>query len=302
MKKINVAILGTGKIGKYHVREFHHFGANVVAILGSSEESSSINSRKLEKEFNIKVKPYYILEELLKNEDLEAVSICTPPEMHELQTRKCLEKNLHVLCEKPFVQTDNSNYQIAERLFNLAEKKEKILTVNTQLASIAKYFIPFLKTNELKKMSMYMEPGKDGVGMLEDSLPHTNSLLIKLIPQGEAEDIKILSKTNKFASLKFTYRNKEKACEVTYNLQFKADRPRKIMFSLNETLFSRKIDSDYRQILVGGGKRVIIEDPLRVSIHKFLGAINGVDNLLVNKEEILENISLAEEIVGKYMS
>ena len=94
MEKIRVAILGVGKIGKYHVKEFSLLGAEVVAILGSTRESSSKTAEELKKEFGINVRPYYQINEMIKWERLDAVSICTPPKMHESQVRICLENNI----------------------------------------------------------------------------------------------------------------------------------------------------------------------------------------------------------------
>ena len=151
MKKLRVAVLGAGKIGKYHVRELFSLGSEVVAILGSTKESSSKTAGELNKEFGVNARPYYVLEELLRNEDLDAVSVCTPPKLHEYQMRMCLENDLHIMCEKPFIQAENDGYSKAEGLFDLAEKKGKTLTVNTQWASIADYFRIYGFLNDLRE-------------------------------------------------------------------------------------------------------------------------------------------------------
>src|SRR3989344_8952594 len=101
MPKPMIAILGASGIGKFHARDFQKAGCEVVAILGSTEESAARTATKLRDDFNIEARPYCDLETLLLSEKLDAVSICTPSELHALQVRKCLRAGLHVLCEKP---------------------------------------------------------------------------------------------------------------------------------------------------------------------------------------------------------
>ena len=301
MKKSSVAILGAGGFGKYHVREFSKLGAKVVAILGSTKENSLKTARELNREFGIETRPYDSLRELLENEDLDAVSICTPPNMHELQIKMCLEKDLNVICEKPFLQNCENNYETAKSLFDLSEKKGKILTVNTQWASIADYFIRYGFLSDLRKLSISMEPEKKGINMLRDHLPHTNSVLIKMIPNGKSDRIQFLEKTEDSITVKFEYFNNQKTCEVHYNLKSRTKKPGEIIFSLNEECFRRKIGPNYKQFFVSDKYRFEIKDPLKISIKSFLEACSGFVSPLVNKREILENILLEEQIIQEYI-
>ena len=302
MNKTRVAILGAGKIGRYHAREFSSLGAEVVAILGSSRESSAKTAEKLEKDFGVKTKPYHVLEELLGNEKLDAVSICTPPEMHASQIRLCLEKGLNVMCEKPFVQTNNDDYKTAKELLDFAEKKRRILTVNTQWASIVDYFKGYTDLDSLKKFSMEAEPEGKGIGLLNDFLPHANSVLIKMVPDGKVEGIEFLSKNENSVIVKFKYENSKKSVEVKYGFRTRVSRPGQIVFSLNEKTFRREIGSEYKQFFAANKERFEIEDPLRVSIRKFLQACNDYGVPLISKKEILENIALTKQIIKEYIS
>lgn len=302
MEKTKIAILGAGNIGKYHVREFANLGADVSAILGSTKESVSRTAENLKEELNVKVTPYYELEELFEKEKLDAVSICTPPEMHEKQIRRCLEKGLHVMCEKPFIQSRGNNYEMAKELFYFADKQKKILTVNTQWASIINYLGQYDELKDLERILIHMEPGKKGIEMLRDHLPHTNSILMKFIPEGKTREIEIPIKTDKAITIQFKYKKQEKTCDVIYDFKFKEDRPRQMILSLNEKIFSREIGPGYKQIFRDEtGKSFEIKDPLMVSIDRFLRASEGLGTPLVNKKEILENIALGEEIINEYI-
>ncbi|MFH1311217.1 MAG: FAD-dependent oxidoreductase [Nanoarchaeota archaeon] len=301
MEKLRVAVLGAGKIGKYHVKEFSQCGAEVVAILGSTRESSSKTAEELKKEFGINVRPYYKIEEMIKWERLDVVSICTPPELHESQVRICLENNLHVICEKPFVDSHEDNYKIVEELFNLAEKRKKILTVNTQWASIVDYFKKYPDLEKLKSISMYMEPAERGIDMIKSFLPHANSVLIGLIPKGMIDDIKFLSKEEDFITIKFRFKNQETECDVRYDFKLRVKKPGEIIFSLNGESFRRDIGPGYKQAFIGNKRSFEVEDPLKVSIRKFLEGVKGTGTSLVCKKDILENIALAEKVISEYI-
>ena len=62
------------------------------------------------------------LEELLDRESLDFVDICTPPPYHASCILSALNRDLHVLCEKPFVGT-RAEFQ---RIARLSAKKKRI--------------------------------------------------------------------------------------------------------------------------------------------------------------------------------
>lgn len=298
MNNLNVAILGARGIGKFHAREFNDAGCNVCAVLGSTQESSARASVSLKSSFNIDAKSYLLLEKLLEDEKLDAVSICTPPELHESQVRACLNHGLHVLCEKPFITNQQSpNYDVAKELIDLAKRKNKILTVNTQWPSI----LPLVKPEKLISLDVSMEPGKTGLDMLYDHLPHANSLLVNLIPNGQPKDIRFPVKSDEEIKIQFDYANADNSYAVGYHLKFKADRPRTVAFSFNGESFTREISAGYQQTLISPSRAIPIEDPLKVSIRRFVSAINEQGSPLISHQEILENVALQDAIVKEYL-
>ena len=301
MERLRVAIIGASGIGKFHFREFMNAGAKVTAILGSSPETARKTAQSLGEQFGVTPNAYSDLDNLIKNEKLDAVSICTPAEMHYAQTKKCLESGLHVLCEKPFVLDPLSgNYKLAKQLIELAEKNDQIISVNTQWPAVLRYIRNVTDLSEVKDFSMYMEPGAQGKEMLTEILPHANSLLVKLIPEGYARDIKFWKRCEDETQVSFLYSNKNSECNVGYHFKFKADRPRRVNFSINDQQFEREIGDNYQQMFVSNGKKYLIEDPFKISIGKFVDAIKGRDCPLISTEEILENVRLQEDIVAVY--
>ena len=302
MKKPKVAILGASGIGKFHAREFHKAGCDVVAILGSTEESAARTAEELRQEFNIQARPYHDLETLFSSEELDAVSICTPPKLHSSQVRKCLEAGLHVLCEKPFVlDTKDKNYQIAKDLLTLAKEKGKILTVNTQWVSIVPYLEKNFDLKNIKSFSMYMEPPiMGGLNLITEAIPHANSMLLGLTSNKNLlpDSIKFPISNEEEIIIKFNYGK----CEALYHFKLKEQRPRKLSFTLNGTEFVREIRENYSQQLIYDGKAIDIPDPLAKSINAFIEAISGEGSPLVDERDILDNIRIQDLVMKEYLS
>ena len=87
---MRVAVLGAGKIGRHHVRAYIDAGADVVAILGSTRESAQATAARLNEELGTNIKSYSDLDQLVGQESLEAVSVCTPNHLHEPHTSTAL--------------------------------------------------------------------------------------------------------------------------------------------------------------------------------------------------------------------
>jgi predicted dehydrogenase len=302
MGKLKIAVLGASGIGKFHVREFLAAGANVTAILGSSKESVEKTADSLNLEFGFHPKTYVKLETLLQTEHLDAVSIATPPQMHYDQAKKCLEAGLHVLCEKPFVFNSYSeNGKPTAELIALAKNQNRIVTINTQWPSVLRYVAPLVDISRVESFFMYTQPGERGIGMLWDHLPHTNSMLVKLIPGGRAEEIKFSETSEEENDVDFIYRSHDSLCQVHYKFKFKATRPRDLWFSINGVEFKREIGEAYQQKLITGKANIEIEDPFKASLKMFVDSIKGMAQPLISTAEIIENVLLQDDIIKAYV-
>lgn len=93
--ELSFAIVGCGRIAKRHATEIMKVGT-LVAVC----DTDASNAAELATEYGVRM--YLSLEEmLLKEHELDVVSICTPNGLHAAQAIKCLEANKHVICEKP---------------------------------------------------------------------------------------------------------------------------------------------------------------------------------------------------------
>ena len=96
-RKIRMAIVGCGRISK------NHFGSidehqNHIELVSICDVQQTVLS---EHEATYKVKGYLDLSDMLENEDLDLVSICTPSGIHADQTELCAKHGVNVMTEKP---------------------------------------------------------------------------------------------------------------------------------------------------------------------------------------------------------
>jgi len=86
---MNVAIVGLGFVGRAHLEAARRLGASVCALAGKSRRESG------------EMRWYGSYEELLADDSLDVVHICTPNNLHLAQSLAALRAEHHVICEKP---------------------------------------------------------------------------------------------------------------------------------------------------------------------------------------------------------
>ena len=115
---INVAIIGFGLSGRYLQAPFFenniHF--NLKIILSNSQNPQ---------DYFPNVKVVKNINEIINDENIDLVSICSPNETHFEYAKLALLAGKHVLVEKPFTASSNE----AEELIMLARQQKKVLTV-----------------------------------------------------------------------------------------------------------------------------------------------------------------------------
>jgi len=116
MEQVRIGVIGTGRMGQNHCRVYANMRhAKFVGVCDVNGDLGKDIARKFE------VSYFRDVESLLENVD--AVSICTPtPEHYEL-VRRCLDRNIHVMVEKPFTETLDQ----AQALKEAAEKNKKLV-------------------------------------------------------------------------------------------------------------------------------------------------------------------------------
>lgn len=118
--KVNWGILGTASIARLQTIPGMQKAenANLYAIAGRNKEK--VDQFKEEYGFE---KAYYSLEELLDDENVDAVYIPLPNNLHKEWIKKAAAKKKHILCEKPLVPTPEE----AKEVIDFCKKEGVIL-------------------------------------------------------------------------------------------------------------------------------------------------------------------------------
>ncbi|MFW9947709.1 MAG: Gfo/Idh/MocA family protein [Candidatus Odinarchaeota archaeon] len=95
MKKKNTAVVGLGWFGRAHARNFYNL-SNLVGICDSDKKILEIIAKEYDD-----VNTYSNIDDMIKNEDIAAVSVVTPPKQIPIVAKKFAEKGIDILMEKP---------------------------------------------------------------------------------------------------------------------------------------------------------------------------------------------------------
>jgi UDP-N-acetylglucosamine 3-dehydrogenase len=172
LKKLGVAVIGTGQWGKNHARVYKELpSAELIAICDVNSERAKAMAAQYG------VKAYSDSTQMLKDKSIEAVNVCTWSTILAKEALKALRAGKHVLVEKPMA----TNTQQALKLVKTAKENGLHLTVGFLMR-----FIPGLqsirqsvenkKIGELvcataKRVSQWPERIGD-VGVVKDTAIH----------------------------------------------------------------------------------------------------------------------------------
>jgi predicted dehydrogenase len=148
-KKVRVAVVGGGNVAQVaHLPAYkQHPDVELVALV----EENAVKRRRLAVQYGFK-SDYYDLTKMLKNEEIDAVDICTPNYLHAPMAIAALRAGCHVLCEKPLAR----NAAEAQRMVDTAKKSKKMLMVamNNRFRRDVEVLQKFIKRGELGEVQL----------------------------------------------------------------------------------------------------------------------------------------------------
>ena len=119
MKKINVAVIGTGNMGQHHVRVFSTLRkVKLIAVCDQNIERAKELAQKYGSKF------YQDYNVMLNSEQIDAVTIAVPTFLHHKIALDVLKRGLSVLIEKPIATTLEEAKDIVQ-----ASHKEKSIVM-----------------------------------------------------------------------------------------------------------------------------------------------------------------------------
>ncbi|MCJ7429710.1 Gfo/Idh/MocA family oxidoreductase [Candidatus Bathyarchaeota archaeon] len=300
MRKLGVAVIGTGFWGKNHARVYTELAeTDLVAICDIDAE----RARSVAKQFG--VKPYVNTGSLLKNKDIEAVSICTWSTRLAKEALKALKAGKHVLVEKPMAADSRQ----AQKLLQTAEKEALHLTVGFLMR-----FIPGLQHIERavkdrtigelvcatsKRVSQWPERIGD-VGVVKDTAIHDIDVMRYIFNE---DPVAVYGKTGNMAHTKFedyaqlmlTFKGGKTAfIESNWLTPYKT---RTLVATGSKAIM--RLDYITQELAIENEKETLqprypVKEPLKLELQNFAKSILENERPLATGEDGLKALRIAE--------
>lgn len=149
MKKIKIGVIGTGQMGRGHLRSLRFIdGAEVVAICDvykmSMDKASKFVTRGV-----LRFRDY---RDLLSVREIDGVIVSTPNFTHSRISVDALRAGKHVLCEKPMA----TNIRDARKMIEASRKTDRILQIGLELRYAPQYckMYSIIKSGRIGKVEM----------------------------------------------------------------------------------------------------------------------------------------------------
>jgi predicted dehydrogenase len=111
MTPLRTAIVGTGFVARVHAAAVRDLGGTVVAVCSRTRTGAEQLAGEVGG-----MTAYDSLEELLRDEAVDVLHVCTPNALHAQQTLLALEHGAHVVCEKPLATSTKESARMLETL------------------------------------------------------------------------------------------------------------------------------------------------------------------------------------------
>jgi UDP-N-acetylglucosamine 3-dehydrogenase len=300
MKKLGVAVIGTGFWGKNHARVFKELAeTELVAICDIEAE----RAKTVANQFG--VKPYTSPSRMLRNESIEAVSVCTWSTSLAKVALKALKAGKHVLVEKPMA----ANVKQAEKLLKTAEKEDLHLTIGFLMR-----FIPGLQhirkavedktlgepvCATAKRVTQWPERIGD-VGVVKDTAIHDIDVMRYVFNE---DPVAVYAKTGNMGHIKFedyaqimlTFKGGKSAfIEANWLTPYKT---RLLVVTGSEAIM--KLDYITQELTIEKAKETIqpryaLQEPLKLELQHFARCIAKKEKPLITGKDGLRALQIAE--------
>ncbi|GIN69967.1 oxidoreductase [Bacillus sp. J14TS2] len=200
MKKMKVAVIGCGTIAPNHIKAYVENERTEIKYLVDIRLE---RAERLAERFNV---PHTAenFRDILNDEEIEAISVCTPNDTHAEIAIACLDAGKHVLCEKPAaINMDQVNEMksAADRnnlilnigvvnRYNTAVNKIKDMIDNRELGKVYHVYCSFRAHRSIPGLGgPFTTKAKSGGGVLIDWGVHYLDLIFYSLGQPEIRTV-----------------------------------------------------------------------------------------------------------------
>ncbi|MBT9131948.1 gfo/Idh/MocA family oxidoreductase [candidate division NPL-UPA2 bacterium Unc8] len=301
MKKIKVAVIGVGHLGKEHARIY---AAKQDAELCGVVDIDIHRARKIANAQNTNA--FSSCEALYQQ--VEAVSIAVPTHLHHFIASGFLKQGINVLVEKPITRTTME----ADELIRLARKNKVILQVghleryNGAIMELEKW-IKSPRFIEAHRLAPYQPRGTE-VGVVLDLMIHDLDIILYLVNSTpkriEAMGVTVLSQDEDIANARIIFNN---GCVANItSSRLSQERMRKLRIFQDDCYISLDYITQKIDLYQKKGKRIVHEEisppkrePLALQLHDFLSSVRDGKPARISGEDGKKNLALALTIIRK---
>jgi len=303
---INVGVVGVGYLGSLHARVYSQIkNANLVCVC-------DINKKRAKKVAK-KRKVWYFPDYRTLFDKVDAVSIAVPTNLHYKIAKEFLEKDIHVLIEKPITKT----LEEAEEIIDIANKRNLIV----QVGHIER-FNPVVRAVEpLLTNARFIESHRAGpfnkkrrvkdVGVVLDLMIHDIDIILSLVKSEvkaiEAVGVSTITPHEDTANVRLTFKNGAIADIIASRIT--QEEVRKIKISQEDSYITldylhhdayvvRKTDDKVIKQKI----RIIKKEPLKQELKSFVNSIQNETRPLVSGEDGKRALKVALNILEKIKS
>ena len=257
MSKVKIAVIGIGYLGEFHAQKYKaNKNADLIGIVDTNKQRSEEISNK------IGVKSYNDYKSII--DQVDAVSIVVPTNLHYKIAKFFIENKKHVLIEKPFA----SNTAEARKLKKISEKNKTIL----QIGHLERFNKAFVELKNKVKNPLFIECNRISpfkirgteVDVIMDLMIHDLDIIMSInkskIKNIQASGISVLTSKTDIANARIVFENN---CECNLSSSRISDKiERKMRVFQKNSYFSL----DYQNSSLGTYKK--IKNKNAVSIEK----------------------------------
>jgi len=302
-----VGVVGTGGWGKNHVRVLSELQC-LAAVCDMNKERAEAFSR------NFRVPGYNSMDEMLKKEKLDAVTICTPASTHFAMASKALAAGISTLVEKPMT----TSVKDGEALIEAAKSANRTLTVgfierfNPPITAL-KQMITEGKMGEPILLEFHRENRRGenigDVGIVKDASVHdidTACWLFGEVPKvvyARVGAMRVPLEHEDFATILLGFSGQKTAFLVTNWIT-----PNRVR-TLSAVFSGGVVDVDFvtQQTSIHEGAATTVparpfQEPLMLELKEFVSAIREKRPALVTGRDGLNVIRVAEAVLASSSS
>ena len=268
-------------IGPYVARALARAGADVCAVVGSTNDTSLEAAVDLKKFDVLRASAYADLGDALRSERADLVAVCAPNDTHRTFLLTAAQHGAGCLCDKPlWWDTDSMRAGDVESqtasIVDAFVDRGLLLDTLTQWAEawpIYDALYPHATGEPVRSFRMILSPIEFGPSMVPDALPHALSLLWARVGAGVVDRATaVFDEPQRRLRVGFDYQHQHGSTSAQCVFTACESQPRPAAFGVNGRMAHRAIEmSDYSMRLVAdNGRGASLPDPLDSFIRNFL--------------------------------